>query len=228
MEFFENSSIFLVLLTLSAYLLGEWCRKKTGIVLCNPFIVAVVTVIGVLFALGIDNSTYQEANQVYAMFLTPATICLALPLYRQLKVLRSDLRAVLAGVLAGTLVSLLTVLVPLKIMNMEQSLVVSILPKGITTALAVALSEEYGGMPSIAAAMVACAGTFGSIFGQLLCRLFHIHSEVAVGVAYGTASHVIGTSKASESSETAGAAGSLALIIAGLLTAVLFPVITAF
>ena len=227
MGFFENSSLFLVLLTLAAYLLGEWCRKRTGSVLCNPFIVAVVLVIGVLSVLRIDNATYQKANQVYAMFLTPATICLALPLYRQLRVLRGDLWAVLAGVAAGTVVSLITVLVPLKIINMEQSLAVSILPKGITTALAVALSEEYGGIPSITAAMVACAGTFGSIFGRLLCRLFHIHSGVAVGVAFGTASHVIGTSTASEISETAGAAGSLALIISGLLTAVLFPLITA-
>ena len=157
--------------------------------------------------------------------MTPATICLAIPMYEQFQVLKKSLKAILAGVLAGTLSCLMIIATSGLLLNLEQSVLISLLPKSITTAIGVSLSELLGGMGDVTTAMIIVTGIGGNMMGTMLCKLFNITDEVAQGVAFGTSAHVIGTSKANELSQLAGAAGSLSLVVAGVLTAVFMPVI---
>lgn len=225
--FLAGSRFFPLLLTLSVYLFAAWLHKKTRSALLNPILISTLLIIPVLLLLKIPVDTYQEGTEVLSYLLTPATICLALSLYEQLQKLKSGLGAILTGVAAGTVASLGTVLGLCLLFRLDKSLSVSILPKSVTTAIGLALSEEGGGIPSLTAAVITLTGLLGNVFGALLCRLFRITDPVARGVAYGTASHVIGTSRALEESSLTGAVGSLSLTVAGLLTAVLFPFVSA-
>lgn len=222
-ELLLETSLFPLLLTLGAYLLGVWLQKKTGSPLCNPILLATAAVIGILLALRYPVADYQAGCNAISWLLTPATVCLAIPLYENLKVLKKNLPAIAAGVAAGTVTSLAAVALLGKLFRLELSLHVSLLPKSITTALGIALSEEMGGMVSVTTAVILITGILGSVFGSLLCSLFRIEGEIPQGVAFGTAAHVIGTSRAAQISPLTGAVSSLSLVIAGILTALLFP-----
>ena len=222
-DLLQGTSLFPILLTLAAFLMGQWLQKKTGLPLCNPILLATLAVIGVLLVFHIPNEEYQAGCRLFSWLLTPATVCLALPLYEQLQALRKNLPAILAGVLSGTVSSLACVFLFCRIFSFNDILTVSLLPKSITTAMGIALSDQMGGNAAVTTAAIIITGISGSILGPVLCRLFHLKEPVAQGVAFGTAAHVIGTSKANEMSPVSGAVGSLALVIAGILTAVLMP-----
>lgn len=224
-EFLENIPLFPIVLTLGAYQAGLWCRKKWKSPLCSPLLIAVVLVIGVLLATGYSTDRYTEGTKVISWLLTPATVCLALPLYEQLKVLKKSLPAILLGVAAGTVTSLFFVFGLCQLWGLDQAVTISLLPKSITTAMGMVLSGESGGIESLTTAVIIITGILGSLVGSVLCKLFKIRDEVAQGVAFGTASHVIGTSRATELSPLTGAVSSLSLTVAGILTAVLFPLI---
>lgn len=227
-EFFSGLSLAAVVVTLGAYQIGLWCQKKWKNPLFNPILIAVILVIGFLLLTGISNETYQSGTKLISWLLTPATVCLALPLYRQMKILRKDLLAILAGVVAGTVVSLGCILLLGWAFHMDRQLLVSLLPKSITTAMGIALSEQADGIQSLTAAAIIITGILGSLMGSLLCKLFRIKHPIAQGVAFGTASHVIGTSRATELGDLQGAVSSLSLAVAGILTAVLFPLLCTF
>ena len=224
-EFLESISLFPIVLTLGAYQLGLWLRKKWNNPLCNPLLIAVILVIGVLLATGYSTDRYIQSTQVISWLLTPATVCLALPLYEQLKQLKKSLPAILTGIAAGTVTSLAVVVGLCKLWRLDQQLTVSLLPKSITTAMGMVLSGQNGGIESLTTAVIIITGILGSLIGSVLCKLFKIKDEVAQGVAFGTASHVIGTSRAGELSPLTGAVSSLSLAVAGILTAVLFPLV---
>jgi len=156
--------------------------------------------------------------------LTPATVCLALPLYEQLKVLKKRLPAILAGIAAGTVTSLLVVWLLCWLFSLDRSLTVSLLPKSITTAMGMVLSEQNGGIAPLTTVVIIVTGILGSLMGPALCKLLRLKDPVSQGVALGTASHVVGTSKANEMGEIQGAVSSLSLACAGILTAILFPI----
>ena len=224
-EFLESISLFPLVLTLGAYQVGLWLRKKWNTPLCNPLLIAVILVIGVLLLTGVSLDSYQAGTGAISWLLTPATVCLALPLYRQIKVLKKQLPAILVGIVAGTVVSLAVIFGMCKLFALDRQVTVSLLPKSITTAMGIVLSGESGGIESLTAAAIIITGILGSLTGSLLCKLFRLTDPVSQGVAFGTASHVIGTSRATEIDPLAGAVSSLSLAIAGLLTAVLFPLI---
>lgn len=217
--------LFPVLLTLAAYQFGAWCQKKWRTPLLNPLLIAVVLVIAVLWLTGLPVPVYQEGCKAFSWLLTPATVALAIPLYGQLQILRRRLLAVCAGAAAGTLACLLFLLACSALLRFDRALTISLLPKSITTAMGVALSELSGGLPAVTTAAIVCTGILGSLLGPALCRLFRLTDPVAQGAAFGTASHVIGTAKATEMSELTGAVSSLSLVLAGLLTAALFPLL---
>lgn len=218
-------SLFSIVLTLGAYLFGLWLQKKTKSPLCNPILIAAALIIGLLLVTKLPNEDYQAGTAIFSWLLTPATVCLALPLYRQLKVLKKHVPAILSGVVAGTLTSLVCVLLLAKAFRLEDALTISLLPKSITTAMGIELSSLNGGIQSLTAAAIIITGILGSLFGSMLCKLFRLKDPISQGVAFGTASHVIGTSRASELGQLQGAVSSLSLAVAGLLTAVLFPLI---
>ncbi len=224
-EFLEGISLFPLVLTLGAYQVGLWLRKKWNHPLCNPLLIATALVIGVLLLTGVSVDSYQAGSGAISWLLTPATVCLALPLYRQMKVLKKQLPAILVGIAAGTVVSLAVIFGMCKLFAVNEQVTVSLLPKSITTAMGIVLSGENGGIESLTAAAIIITGILGSLTGSLMCKLFRLTDPISQGVAFGTASHVIGTSRATEIDPLAGAVSSLSLAVAGLLTAVLFPLI---
>lgn len=220
--------LFPVALTFGAFQIGLWCQKKWKNPICNPILIAALLVIGFLLATGYSNETYQEGTAVYQWLLTPATVCLALPLYRQLKILGKNLWAILAGITAGTVTSLLCVFLLAKAFSLDRALLISLLPKSVTTAMGMALSEQLGGIGAISAAAIIVTGILGSLLGSALCKLFRLTDPLSQGVAFGTASHVIGTSRATELGSLQGAVSSLSLAVAGILTAILLPILSLF
>lgn len=217
-----------VALTLMAFLAGQKLQQKLKSPLLNPILVAVVIVLGFLFLTGMPVGDYKAGMGTLSWLLTPATVCLAVPMYEQLQILKKNLPMILAGVAAGAVSCLIMVALFGILAGFEPVLTLSLLPKSITTAIGVALSEMMGGMTGVTTAAIVFTGIFASIMGPAFCRLFRLTDPVAQGVAFGTAGHVIGTSKANELGALTGAVSSLSLVVAGLLTAVLLPVLVNF
>ena len=223
-DFLESISLFPVLLTLGTYQFGLWCQKKTRHALCNPLLIATILSIAVLAATGFDPKVYQTGTAGISWLLTPATVCLAVPLYEQLKVLKKHLPAILAGVVSGVVTSLLSILLLCRLFRLEDVVTISLLPKSITTAIALALTEQSGGISALTTFAIVITGILGNLSGSAFCKLMKLTDPVAQGVGFGTASHVIGTSRAMEVDPLTGAVSSLSLAVAGILTAILFPV----
>lgn len=224
-EFLQSLTLFPLLLTLGSYQAGVFLQKKTKSPLCNPLLIATLLSIGVLLLTDFDLQLYQSGNSWITWLLTPATVSLAVPLYVQLKVFKDELGAVLAGVAAGTAASLAFIAIVCGLLGLDRVLTVSMLPKSITTAIGLILSEEAGGIPALTSAAIVITGILGNLTGSFLCKVLKITDPIAQGVGFGTASHVIGTSRATQIDPLAGAVSSLALAVAGILTAVVFPIV---
>lgn len=222
-EFFSGSSFWAIALTLGIWRIAGGLQKKTGSVLLHPILVSVGAIILILICSGIPNSAYQEGMKPFSWLMTPATVCLALPLYEQAKVLKKNLGAICLGVLCGTVTSLLCVFGLCLLFRLDRTMTVSLLPKSVTTAIGAPVSEALGGLGAVTVAVIIATGILGNVLAQTACRLFRIQDPIAQGAAIGTASHVIGTTKANEMGAVQGAVSSLSLVIAGILTAFLVP-----
>lgn len=224
-DLISETALFAIVLTLCAYELGLWVQKKTKIAFLNPILIAIAVIIAVLKLTGIPNADYQAGSKIFGWLLTPATVCLAVPLYEQMKVLRGRMGAVLAGVIGGTAVSLGFVSLMCAVFRLGDALTYSLLPKSITTAMGIVVAEQLGGNPAIATAAIVVTGIFGIIVGTPICGLLRITDPIAQGAAFGTAAHVVGTGRANELGELCGAVSSLSLVVAGILTSVVCPLI---
>lgn len=225
-EILSGGTLFSIFLTLLAFQVGLFLQKKLNSPLCNPILIAAGLIIVFLLVTGVSNEDYQAGAGTFSWLLTPATVALSIPLYEQIQVLKKDWRGILAGITGGTLASLGSIWGLCYVLGLDKVLYRSLLPKSVTTAIGVVLSESGGGNTAIATAAIVLTGVLGSALGQPMCKLFRISHPAAQGVAFGTASHVIGTSKAAELDPTAGAVSSLSLVIAGILTAVLYPLLS--
>ena len=221
-------SLLPVLLTLLAFRVGQLVQGKLKSPLFNPILVAVVLVLLFLSATGMELATYQAGISFLSWFMTPATICLAVSMYEQYQVLKKNTPMILIGVASGAISCLVTVLLLSLAFGFDRELTVSLLPKSVTTAIGVPLSQMSGGLPSIATAAIIVTGISASVLGPSLCKLFRLTDKVARGVAFGTAGHVIGTAKATELDPLTGAVSSLSLVVAGLLTAIVLPLVASF
>ena len=217
-----------MVLTFGTYQVGVWCQKKTRSPLCNPLLIATVLSVAVLLLTKFDLAVYQSSSAWITWLLTPATVSLAVPLYTQLKVFKGELKAILIGIAAGTVASLGVIGVLCVLMGLDRALTVSLLPKSITTAIGLVLSEQNGGIPALTSAVIIITGILGNLIGSFLCKLLRITDPIAQGVGFGTASHVVGTSRATELDPLAGAVSSLSLVVAGILTALVFPFLCQF
>lgn len=217
--------LFCLALTVGAFQIGLWCQKKTGSALCNPILIGAALVSAVLLLLSIDPAAYQANTAGISWLLTPVTVCFAVPLYRQMKVLKKNLPAVITGVAAGTAVSLGCIFLMCIVWKLERSLSVSLLPKSITTAMGMVLADQNGGIPALTSVAILITGILGNLAGPFLCKLLRLTDPISQGVAYGTAAHIIGTSRASQIDPLTGAVSSLSLLVAGILTALAFPFI---
>ncbi len=222
-EFLEDLTLLPLVLTIGCYQFALWLQKKLKTPICNPIVVSTVLVIGILLLTGTSPQTYQAGMAGFQWLMTPATVCLALPLYEQFKILRKNLPAILTGVAAGTAVSLLLIFFACRLFHLDSQITVSLLPKSITSAMGMILSEQNGGLASLTVPAIVFSGILGNLSGSFLCRLLNISHPIAQGVAFGTASHVIGTSRAVQIDPLAGAVSSMSLAAAGVLTTVLFP-----
>lgn len=228
MRLLESIDIFPLILTLAAFRIGQLCQQKWKKPIFNPTLIGMMLVIAFLLATGMNTEGYTTGMRKMSWLMTPATICLAIPMYEQFQVLKKSLKAILAGVCAGALSCMLVVAAVGLLLEFEQSILISLLPKSVTTAIGVSLSELFGGMGGVTTAAIIVTGIGGNMMGPTLCKLFGITDPVAQGVAFGTSAHVIGTAKANELSQLTGAASSLSLVVAGLLTAVFMPMIAGF
>ena len=216
--FWEDSLFAGVTLSLLAYLLGVVLKKKFKCAIFNPLLISIVITIVVLVTAHVDYDVYNQGASYLSWFLTPATVCLAIPLYEQWKLLKKNIKAVLLGIIAGVLTSLGTVWVLAEIMGLSHKEYVTLLPKSITTAIGMGVSEELGGYVTITVSVIVVTGVLGNIFGELICKIFRITDPIARGLSIGSASHAIGTAKAMELGEIEGAMSSLAIAVAGIFT----------
>ena len=216
--FLENSVFFGVVISLIAYGIGTVLRKKTGIAVFNPLLVSVILVIALLSVSKIDYQKYYDGAKYISYLLTPATVALAIPLHRQFELLKKNVWAIIAGIASGALTSMLCILAMAVLFSFDHAEYVTFLPKSITTAIGIGVSEELGGYVAITAAVIIITGIFGNVISELVFRLFRIKEPIARGVALGTSSHAIGTAKAMELGETEGAMSSLSIVICGIFT----------
>ena len=221
-EFF-SIGVLPVVMTLFAYQTGLLCQKKLKLPIFNPILVAAILLIVVLKLIGLETARYTSGMGLISWLMTPATICLAIPMYEQFQVLRRNLKGILIGVAAGALSCLALLGGFALLLQFDRNLMISLLPKSITAAIGVPLCQLLGGTASITTLGISVTGITGNMFGSVFCKWFGITDPIAKGVAFGVGSHVIGTAKASEIDPLTGAVSSLSLVIAGLLTAVLLP-----
>ena len=219
-EFLSESIIFGAVLSLAAYEIGLLMKKKFKLAILNPLLIGTICVIGFLLIFRIDYEEYNEGAKYISYLLTPATVCLAVPLYEQLSLLKKNFMAVAVGILSGVLASLVSVLALAKLFDLNHQQYVTLLPKSITTAIGMGVSEELGGLVTITVAVIVITGILGNVIAEFICKIFKIHEPIAKGLALGTASHAIGTAKAMEIGEIEGAMSSLAIAVAGLLTVI--------
>lgn len=223
-EILKDSVFFLPAVTVGAFAFGAAIQARWKKAILNPILIAAAIMVLLLYGLDIPVADYQQKCSLFSWFMTPATICLAIAFAEQLENLKGHLGAILAGVLAGTVSSLSSVVLLSRLFGLDAVLFASLLPKNVTTAIGVALSEQAGGLGALTTAAIIFTGILGNTAGLWLAKIFRIREPVAQGVAFGTASHIIGTAKASEQSPLMGAVSSLSLTLSGLITAVLFSV----
>lgn len=224
-DFLCNLNLLPLVLTIGTYQVGLSLRKKWKHPLCNPLIISIFLIIPVLLITKFPIEKYQSGVEILSFFLTPCTVCFAIPLYQQLKILKKNVVAILVGIGAGTITALSSIAVLCGLFALDNQLTVSLLPKSITTAIGLVLSQQNGGIEGLTAIAIFITGISGSLCGSSLCKLLGLRNPIAQGVAMGTASHIMGTSKAAEMSDLAGAVSSTSLTISGILTAVLFPLV---
>lgn len=217
---------FGVFISVSAYMVGMWLKKKLKWGILNPLLVAVILVIAFLIRTGIPYSEYNEGASYISYFLTPATVCLAIPLYKQLELLKKNFAAVIIGITTGVLASAVSIFVMSLLFKLDHVYYVSLLPKSITTAIGMGVSEEAGGIVTITIISIILTGIFGNIIGETWFKLVGMKEPIAKGLALGTASHAIGTAKALELGEVEGAMSSLSIAVAGLMTVVAVPLVS--
>lgn len=222
-DFLETSTVWGVMVTLAAFALGTLLHRKTKAAWCNPLLLGSIFVIVLLSLLKIPYPDYKQSASPITYLLFPATVSLAVPLYEQWELLKKNVFAIAAGIGAGVITSVASLLLIAWVFQLDSASAVSLLPKSVTTAIGVDVAAELGGIPALTTAVIVLTGIAGNLMAVSLCRLLRITNPIAKGIAIGTSSHAIGTSKALEMGQIEGAMSSLSIAVAGVLTAILCP-----
>ena len=209
-----------IVISLLAYEIGLAAQRKWKLAILNPLLISIILVIGFLVLFHVDYDSYNNSAQYLSYLLTPATVCLAIPLYLQLDLLKKNIGAILIGVFSGVLASLGSVLAMTVLFGLDHKQYVTMLPKSITTAIGMGVSEELGGYVTITVAVIIITGVIGNMSAEFICKMFRIKSPISRGLAIGTESHAVGTARAMELGEVEGAMSSLAIVVCGLCTVV--------
>ena len=220
-----NSPLFGILLSLVAFEIGVTISKKFKYSFLNPLLIANILIVGFLLTTGISLESYNVGGDYISVMLSPATVVLAVPLYRQISKLKQFWKPILAGIFAGSLTSLACVIVVSKLVGLSETLMLSLLPKSITIPMGSVVSAQIGGIPPVTIIAITITGITGAVAAPAVCRFCRIKNKVAQGIAIGTASHALGTTRAMEMGEVQGAMSSLSIGVAGLFTAIVTPII---
>ena len=216
----QDSAFFGVTVSLLAYGAGNFLKRRFRLSIFNPLLISIAATMLLLRGGHIDYPTYKAGASILSWLLTPATVCLAIPLYEKMDLLKQNWKALVAGIGAGVITSLIWVFTMALIFHLNHTEYVTLLPKSITTAIGIGVSEELGGYVTITVAVIIITGILGNMIAEAVCRIFRIHHPIAKGVAIGTASHAIGTVKAMELGKVEGSVSSLSIVVAGLLTVI--------
>ena len=222
-EVLGESLFFGMILSLLAYKIGFEIQKKYKKVFLNPLLIAIVLIIVFLLITGISYETYQYGAKYLSYLLTPVTVCLAVPLYKQLQTLKQNMTAILISVAIGCVAHAGVLIAVATLCKLDKQLLMSVMSKSVTTAIALGVTGEIGGIQGITVIGVMVAGISGAVLGPSILKWFHITEPVAQGLAMGSASHAIGTSKAIELGEIQAAMSSLAIVVTGILTVIIVP-----
>ncbi|WP_303998006.1 LrgB family protein [Megamonas hypermegale] len=215
-----NSALFGLILSLVAYEIGLRIKKKMELAIFNPLLISIAIIIAFLLFFNIDYEEYNNGAKYLGYLLTPATMCLAVPLYEQLEILKKNVKAIMAGIISGVITSMSSILALSVIFNFSHTEYVTILPKSITTAIGIGISEELGGIVTITVAVIIITGIFGNMTAEFVCKTFKINEPIARGVAIGSSAHAMGTAKAIEMGPIEAAISSLTIAVAGIVTVV--------
>ena len=219
-ELFAQSSFLGVVLSLLMYFIGLKLKEKLKWSFLNPLLIGIILVIVFLLLCKVDYASYYASAKYLSWLLTPATVALAIPLYQQIELLKKYKSAVFISVLAGCIASMTTILLLSMLFSLDHSMYVTLLPKSVTTAIGMGISEEMGGDTSVTVAAIIITGILGNIITEGVCKIFRITHPIAIGLAFGTCSHAIGTSRAVQIGEIEGAMSSLSIVVAGILTVI--------
>lgn len=220
---FESSVYFGVLLSLGSYGIGLWLKRLTGWGLMNPLLVSIVLVIAVLQLMDLDYDHYNQGADIITYLLTPSTICLAVPMHEQMQLLKHNIKAVMVGIVTGVLSSMVAILLLAVLLNLDHTSYVTFLPKSITTAIGIGVSQELGGYVAISVAVIIITGVIGGIFAEKWFKLLRITEPIARGIALGASAHAIGTAKAMELGPVEGTMSSLSIVVCGIVTVAVAP-----
>lgn len=224
-EAFFNNTLFGIVLTLASYAAGLQIYRRAKISLLHPVLTSSLMIIIILLLFNIKLDYYQNGGSVISFLLGPATVSLAVPLYRQINVLKKHVIVIIVSITIGASVSIISTILLSQLLDLPEELIVSLIPKSITTPIAVEVSDKLGGLPSITALAVIFTGITGAVAGPWILKLLRIKHPAAAGLAMGTSAHAIGTSRALEMGETEGAVSSLSIGLAGIITVLAAPLL---
>lgn len=222
-----TSPLFGICLSIFTYEIGVWINKKLKTPVANPLMIAIALVIAVLQVFRIPLESYEAGGDIISMFLAPATAALAISIYGQLDTLKRNWLPILAGTAVGSAVSMTSVYLMCRAFSLDEKLTASLLPKSVTTPIAMGIAEQNGGLVPVTVAAVIFTGILGAILAPVLIRVFRVRDPIAAGLAIGTSSHAVGTSKALELGETEGAMSGIAICMAGIVTVLYSLLLTA-
>lgn len=214
----RESVFFGAFLSISAYILGDVLKRKFKSPIFNPLLISSAVTIAVLALLNMNYEDYSASGKYLSFFLTPATVCLAIPLYEQFELLKKNAAAIIIGITSGVMTSCLSVLAMALIMKFSHEEYATFLPKSVTTPIGIGISEQIGGYIGVTAAIIVITGILGNLIADVIFKLFRIKEPVAQGIALGSSAHILGTTKAFELGEIQGAISSLSVVTAGILT----------
>lgn len=220
-----SSPLFGIIISLLTFQMGSMLYKKTGLVYLNPLVFSMLMIIAFLVSFHISFDDYNKGGQFISYFLGPATVILAVPLYKKVNLLKENILPIIGGITIGSATGIVSIIAMCRLFGLDELVSISMIPKSITTPIGIELSNQLGGLPAITVAGIVFTGISGVLIGPMICKLFKIDNKVAVGIAIGTSSHALGTTKAVELGETEGAMSGLAIGIAGLITVLLAPLL---
>ena len=223
---FIETVYFGIVISFITYWVATKIRKKFSYPIFNPLLISAIITITILIIFDIDFETYNQGAKFITMLLTPSTVCLAVPLYKQIRILIKYLDAILISIFAGAIAGMFSIFIMCLLMKADPTIYYSLLPKSITTAIAIGVADKIGGISTITVGIVIVTGILGAIIAKSIFKLFRIKHPVAIGLSLGNGAHAIGTAKAIEFGEIEGAMSSLSIVIAGLITVIVAPIMS--